>query len=144
LRHTNQFYGTDSQAQSYITWFQNNPDYEAQTAICASYGLMQVLYTTAVQEMGWNVGQSGDNRHPASLFDPDTSLKIGTAYDARQITRWGFGSLPSPNAGSLLDYQINLATGLLYYNTGSPRNKPRPDNNYGADIVAKGYLFKPF
>lgn len=56
--------------------------YRAEPAISdASYGLMQILYSTAR-----SLGYSGT---PEGLFDPRTNIMLGTKYIAQLIERWG-------------------------------------------------------
>jgi len=131
LHHTNTFYcgwirsepcaPTESESQ----WLLNHGDYVAQTVVASSYGLMQVLYTTAVQTQGWLAGNGrGAERHPARLFDPDVSLDLGASYDARQTAcQLGDASwnLTSPEA-----FREAWIRGFGAYNTGkcTKRNDP--------------------
>ncbi len=62
-------------------------NFTAQTDLAASYGLLQIMYTTAISTMKWN-GQGG-KINPSYLFDTDSridagtsSLPLGTGYDA--------------------------------------------------------------
>jgi hypothetical protein len=119
-----------------MEWFCNHPAYDAQTAVAASYGLLQVLYTTAVETMQWNVGQSGLTRHPSYLFDPGTSLDLGTGYDSRNIRAVPFHGNAAPDFATLMEFQQSLETGFQQYNPRWP--------GYGHDVVIKGYLFKVF
>jgi soluble lytic murein transglycosylase-like protein len=52
-------------------------DFVAQTTISSSYGLMQIMWPTALV-MGWNHKQGGS---PHLLFDPATNLDIAVGYD---------------------------------------------------------------
>lgn len=47
----------------------------------ASYGLMQILYSTAT-----SLGYKGN---PQGLLEPRTNIMLGTKYLARLIERWG-------------------------------------------------------
>lgn len=66
-----------------------------------SYGLMQVLYRTA-----WDLGYRG---RAEGLFDPETSIKLGTRFIADNVRaakarRWGLDSAISAyNAGGSAD-----------------------------------------
>jgi hypothetical protein len=53
------------------------PDFVAQTTLAASYGLKQVMYTTAVNPMNWNNGAGGP---PLGLIDATVNLDISSAY----------------------------------------------------------------
>ncbi|MEW6758500.1 MAG: hypothetical protein AB1347_09795, partial [Acidobacteriota bacterium] len=70
-----------------IQWLFNHWEYPAQTAVASSYGLMQLMYPTAVGPMRWRRGQPPLSRNPVLLFDPAISLDLGTGYDARNTIR---------------------------------------------------------
>lgn len=113
--------------------------YAAQTAIAASYGLLQVHYTLAVDDMAWNAGQSGDTRHPSSLFDPAVSLNLGAGYDARQTQHYAFNHDDSPGFATIADYIAALVTGFGHYNGGGVS---RP--TYGQAVIANAKAYKPY
>ncbi len=59
-------------------------DFTAQTPLAASYGLMQMLYTTAIAPMGWTgLKPTGacrvdpDDCNPSSLFDTSANVAAG-------------------------------------------------------------------
>jgi len=68
---------------------RRNPEileFVAQTPIASSYGLLQILYPTAILEMQWP-GVTAGGQNPAFLFDTAEnqqagggSLELGTAY----------------------------------------------------------------
>lgn len=62
--------------------------------VSASYGLMQLMYPTA---MGYS------NLEPEELFDPNQNVRIGTAYLANLLKK----------------YKGNIAMALAHYNGGS-------------------------
>lgn len=59
--------------QNKAAW-KSNPYYDSPKRISASYGLMQILYTTA-----YSVGFRGK---PEDLYDPEQNLEVGCAYIA--------------------------------------------------------------
>lgn len=59
--------------QNKAAW-KNNPYYASPKRISASYGLMQIMYTTA-----YSVGFQGK---PEDLYDPQQNLEVGCAYIA--------------------------------------------------------------
>lgn len=85
-----------------------NDDFTAQTAIAASYGYMQILFTTAIAPMQW----SGINglRNPSFLLDtPENraagggSVNLGTSYLATRC--WLTGDNNFSADGGNLDWQ---------------------------------------
>ncbi|MEW6758629.1 MAG: hypothetical protein AB1347_10445, partial [Acidobacteriota bacterium] len=146
LRHTNTFYcgwirsepcpPTESESQ----WLLNHGDYVAQTVVASSYGLMQVLYSTAVQTQRWLPGNGrGAERHPARLFDPDVSLALGASFDAKQTAcqlgdaSWNFTSLEA--------FRDAWIRGFGAYNTGVCRE---PNKDYGGTILEKASYAWPY
>lgn len=86
----------------------NDPNYSDPKKISASYGPMQVMYTTAKAE-GWG------GVVVAKLHDPETNIDIGVKHLKRKIVKYG------------------LELGILAYNSGSPskiNGDPRKENNY--------------
>ncbi len=69
--------------QRFADFQVDHPPFTGQTVIAASYGLHQVLYTTATQIEGF-VDANGIGLPPSSLFDKFTSLDLGAEYLAQQ------------------------------------------------------------
>jgi hypothetical protein len=136
------------------TRLTNNPslmDFTAQTDLAASYGLLQVMYPTAISPMGWT-GVNGA-RNPSYLFDyPDSridtgtsSLPLGTGYFARYSfvkangrglsTNPGFdGPQPSQDFAQVFEDAFNV------YN----HNSTSDFRGYGSQIVETfGPTFMP-
>jgi len=100
-------------------WFLNHQDYPAQTAIAASYGLLQVMYTTAVERMKWKPGPGrGIERHPAYLLDPAVSLDLGAGYDAELVRDWGLGGAPHKPLLRPADLVAAIRHGIGRFSTG--------------------------
>ncbi|HLZ00429.1 MAG TPA: hypothetical protein VKT33_15325 [Candidatus Angelobacter sp.] len=69
-----------------FTDFQvEHPPFTGQTVVASSYGLHQLLYPTAVIDMGFADG--GIGLPPQQLFDPFVSLDLGSRYLATQYTK---------------------------------------------------------
>jgi hypothetical protein len=52
-------------------------DFTGQTPVAGSYGLLQILYSTAIAPMNWaGVGEDG-RRNPSLLFDTTENLEMG-------------------------------------------------------------------
>jgi soluble lytic murein transglycosylase-like protein len=70
----------------YERYLKGKPEYAGQIPrrVASSYGLMQVMYTTAQQ-----YGFSG---HPEILFVPDTGLRYGCLH-LRAMLQWADGDL---------------------------------------------------
>jgi hypothetical protein len=50
-------------------------NFTAQTPLASSYGLLQIMYTTAIDSMGWEGIDGAQN--PSNLFDTDANLAAG-------------------------------------------------------------------
>ena len=83
---------TESKGDPYVLRYERHLDDH-------SYGLMQLLLSTAT-ELGFKGSADG-------LFDPDTNIRLGTMYLAKQLKRYGG----------------NVAKAVAAYNAGSARYK---------------------
>jgi hypothetical protein len=115
---------------TFIGWFYNHPDVVAQTAICSSYGLLQVMYPKAVHDLKWRATEVGAARDPAFLLDPCESLDMGCKFDAENIGM----ALPSHPA-NLLAFQTAMANGIQKYNWDK--------SGYGSRIARLAHHFRP-
>ena len=82
-------WSTQNQASfiSFTQTFQDTHDpFSAQTVVASSYGLHQLLYSTAVG-MGYRQNEIGLPAH--LLFDPFTSLDLGSRYLATVYLKAG-------------------------------------------------------
>jgi hypothetical protein len=89
--------------------------FTAQTVIAASYGLHQVLYTTATQQMGYT-DANGEGLPPAGLLNPSISLFFGSEYLAEK-----YQYLRGPedlDFDSLHDLFFRYGPALRAYNAG--------------------------
>lgn len=90
----------------------------------ASYGLMQIMYSTAVEE--------GFTGMPWELFNPILSLEYGCRHLSKNLA-WA----DNYEAGTLTDREI--ASALAAYNGGRRGNEPdaNPDRNgaYAAKVL---------
>ncbi len=75
-RHEPAFY--NNYIQNTTQW-KNSPYHDKPKRISASYGLMQILYTTA-----YSVGFRGE---PEDLYDPALNIEFGTKYIASDVQR---------------------------------------------------------
>ncbi len=91
--------------------WKDNPFYESPKRISASYGLMQIMYTTA-----YSVGFRGN---PEDLHDPETNIDVGSAYIASPFQKKNHGWDPPKiacayNAGSVRPTKKN-EWGMFYH-----------------------------
>lgn len=91
--------------------WKDNPFYKFPKRISASYGLMQIMYTTAYS--------AGFRGKPEDLYDPAANIEIGTAYIASPFQRENHGWDPPKiacayNAGSVRPTKKN-AWGIFYH-----------------------------
>jgi len=138
--HNNNYYcgaetkpleGCEGEMFATITWFYNYSDIPAQIPVCSSYGLMQVLYTTAVGDLGWMRDRQANERDPGLLLIPEVSIEMGASFDADQMKKNGH----IESAKSLSTFYNAIRTGLTYYN-----NKGL---SYANKVLANVSLFQP-
>lgn len=120
-----------------ISWMLKNPTYIAQTAVCSSYGLMQIIYDKAVTTGHWRRNQSPDKRDPADLFDPDENLNLGVGFDRTNIKKFVFNGNNSKQFASMTDYQQALIKGFKKYN-------PYDEKYKTGYIINNAYHFMPY
>lgn len=109
----------------YKRYLKNNPTWSTHRLInepkriSASYGLMQIMFTTAV-EFGFD-----RNRDPEDLYDIELNIDLGCRILRNKINKYGF------------------LLGILSYNSGSPTKRygtPRQQHNLVyLHKVAKNY-----
>ncbi len=111
--------------------------FTAQTTIASSYGLLQVMYTTAISPMLWKNWPKDPNPtplNPSFLFDTaanvaegDGSLAIGTAYvikkyketnPASETSLSGWGRIPSGLQLRSRQIQLRIQRDGQQHNTG--------------------------
>jgi soluble lytic murein transglycosylase-like protein len=87
--------------------FKSHLFYDEPKIIAASYGLMQIMFTT-FEELGMK-----EILDPEILYDPETNINYGVKYLKRKISLYG------------------LELGIISYNSGSPRGiKPKEEPNF--------------
>ncbi|HEX7672547.1 MAG TPA: hypothetical protein VF412_00180 [Bdellovibrio sp.] len=72
----------------YMNWFKDDikfPDDRynivAQTILASSFGMMQLMYLDAIEQMGY----TDDNSNPLSLFRPAINVKLGSKFLAKKL-----------------------------------------------------------
>ena len=81
----------------------------AQTIIASSYGLMQLLYTTAVEN---GLKENGVGLSPTILFNPSENLKYGAKYLVKCIIT------VNNSQEEVVDPEKDIAEFLLYFGLG--------------------------
>lgn len=118
-------------------------DFTAQTAVAASYGLMQVMYSTAIKAMNWQGRTSDEAKNPTYLFDtPDNlndgggSVEIGTGYDASlffQVNDPQVIDPEHPNFSSASDFDTAyMRMFTCYNNCDGPKVSA---SQYGSEVL---------
>ncbi len=112
------------------TQWKKNPYYKESKRISASYGLMQIMYTTA-----YSVGFRGE---PEDLYDPERNIDAGAAYIASSFQRKQHGWDPPKiacayNAGSVRATNKN-SWGMFHH----PGHLDRWIPSYNGAIKATG------
>jgi soluble lytic murein transglycosylase-like protein len=107
--------GRNSSVQRFYDYQVDNAQFTAQTVLASSYGLHQILYTTAVSMR--YVDKNGIGLSPGNLFRPSISLDLGTQYIATQFRNTdGAENLDYANTNDLLS---QFAPALRAFNAGS-------------------------
>jgi hypothetical protein len=121
-------------------WLLNDGNsWIGQTALASSYGLMQLLYTTAV-DTGWRAGEDACNRHPFLLFNPEDNLNAGVGYVTTLLVEEVL------KARELVLKEQGLWVGFLkqalgYYNAG--KHAGRPNLDYANAVWDRVALYQP-
>jgi hypothetical protein len=119
----------DSTRCAFIEWFMNYPFIPAQVPIASSYGLMQVWYITAVDNLQWHRDGDSSSREPSLLLNPDESLDMGATFDSKE-----FGDKKIQTAGNISDFETAIRLGLAKYNRKS---------TYPNSVLLNVVLFPP-
>jgi hypothetical protein len=114
--------------------------FTAQTPLAASFGLLQLLYSTA-QGYGW-AGING-HRNPSYLFDTPSNLAAGggsldpaSGYLRRQyLTANPTVSQTAPHFNGVSDFTNAWVRALNDYNHSSPTCPPPPTPCYGTSVL---------
>ncbi len=118
--------------------------FTAQTVLAGSYGLMQVLYTTAVIDLNFTEG--GVGRAPSRIFEVRTGLDLGTGY-LRRMFRLTFPTLARNSTFvDFAELKRKMGVALEKYNRGLDPNPPVDENNlrdYATAILANSENFFP-
>jgi hypothetical protein len=121
---------------------QNLLQFTAQTPLAASFGFIQLLYTTAIAPMGWR-GVDGD-QNPSFLFDlPENrdgggSLEAATGYLRRVYASANPSvSQTSPDFPSAIDLAESYSRAFNVYNHSSAIGR------YGPNVLGASTEYLP-
>lgn len=113
-------------------------NFVAQTLIASSYGLMQIMYPTAVKTM--NYQQNGVGLNPLNLFRPATNVTLGVGYLANQFKKVNGLSQLSQNYHFLSEYEQALMRSSAAYNAGRNYSKP-PGIKYSISVLNQSVIY---
>lgn len=120
-------------------------DFTAQTPTAASYGMYQVLYTTAISSR-W-AGADGGQLNPHYLFDTLANLAVGggSVQVAMIVLRDAFeranrGASANPLYRIQDDLEVDFRHAFNIYNHGNPGDAP---NNYGSGVINDSRAYHP-
>lgn len=105
-----------------VEHWKKNPYYKYPERMSASYGLTQILYTTAV-EVAKELKVSDKLKKPEDLYDPDFNLQLGLYYLKKLLNHYVKHQNPEWRA-------------LTHYNGGPKGNIITSSRNY-ADLVLR-------
>jgi hypothetical protein len=120
-------------------------EFTAQTPLAASYGLMQMMYPTAVETYNWAMASQQQN--PSFLFDTPENVKTGggslapgtmefyDAYDNARDNDW----IHDPSFADGDDYKDLMVAAMNWYNHGSQN----VNTDYGDKAWALGQKCSP-
>jgi len=120
-------------------------DFTAQTPVAASYGLLQILYSTAIAPMSWpGAGEEG-KRNPSLLFDTAAnlemgggSLELGSDYLRKVFARANPSvSVTEPTFTGQAAFDAAFEHALNYYNHHGTIGP------YGASVLNFSQQFEP-
>jgi len=98
----NEYLAISGQGDSWEHTIPEDSDFVAQTTIASSYGMAQLLWSTAVAPMAWNGGNGGN---PHYLFHPDLILNLGAKYLRSRYLKYRQGN-----------WYMDWRNALAYYN----------------------------
>ena len=123
-------------------------NFTAQTPLAASYGLLQIMYVTAIRSMRWE--GIGAAKNPSYLFDTTGnlapgveggSLELGSGYLKRMFLMANRGiSQDNPDLADPKDLQDAFFYALNYYNTNKRKTL---DYIYGKEVMERADLYTP-
>jgi hypothetical protein len=115
---------------------QDDP-FTAQTGLAASFGLLQMTYVTAIDEMKW-AGDDDQKKNPSLLFDTDENLARhgGSLYVGAEKVCRDFTNVTGATV-------IDTPALLLEKFSAAWQRYNRRKRTYAAEIVLKIPLFPP-
>jgi hypothetical protein len=120
-------------------------DFTAQTPTAASYGMFQVLYTTAIATR-WP-GADGGQLNPHYLFDTVANLAVGggSVQVAMVVVRDAFeranaGASANPHYRTQDELEDGFRRAFNMYNHNNPGNAP---NDYGPGVILDSRAYNP-
>lgn len=108
--------------------------FTGQTVLAGSYGLMQMLYVTAVDLLGFTDDEDV-GRPPSLLFRPTTVLDLGTEFVTQEFRSEFSEPAQTPNFRDLDDFNQKMANSLQQYNPNM--------RGYGPNIIERSRSFFP-
>lgn len=99
-------------------------NFVAQTLVASSYGIMQIMYPTAVEEMNYQEG--GVGREPLELFRPKINVDLGVGYLAIKYKELNKNSILTGAFSNVGAYLGSLMPAAAAYNAGKKYKKFKP------------------
>jgi len=127
-----------------LDFFYNNKNYNAQTVLASSYGLMQVGFEGMkyFHRTGWMPADTPLARTAANFMTPDQDIQVGCwVLTDKRHTAGNY--YPSDGRTSLGDFQSYFVTLFSLYNGASAGSSGSLPMSYGQDVVlqrAPAYL----
>jgi len=120
-------------------------DFTAQTPLAASYGLLQILYSTAIAPMNWAGVGPLKRRNPSLLFDTPAnlesgggSLELGSGYLRRVFLKANpLVSVSDPELFDSSAFEAAFERALNVY------NRTKPTGPYGDLVLNFSRQFEP-
>lgn len=132
----------DCSAEGVSVYLLNEaPFRKAQRLVPSSYGLLQILYATAITEMHW-AGRGSDDcgKNPDYLFDPWENLNLGVGYLTKLLREKAMGGKQEKLFATQAELEQALKLALGHYNGG-----PRLNNqDYATAVWERVAKYKPF
>jgi hypothetical protein len=114
---------------------------KAQTLVASSYGLLQIMFGTAIDDMEWRSWDpSPCAKNPQDLFNPWENLNLGVGYLTELLRKKAMAGKEEQLFATRAELEQALKLALGHYNGGEQRNV----KEYAAAVWRNVAKYKPF
>lgn len=120
---------------------KTNFDFVSQTILASSYGLMQLMYPTAVDCCKYK-DKIGIGLDPIGLLDPSINVSCGTLYFVNRFIAVN-SFQQGVNVPTFSDYKSGLRNALESYNGGKRNPQKDGEKNYNSNVWNRVFNYWP-